>query len=123
VQWGIAPNKEIEAWGEHDFIAVKHDGEPSMERSISNVEHHSEDPADPEKTCRVLTIMLAEEYWNEVAPLRAPHAIAGLLFRWMHKKRARPVLHVFPGFRSCITVWAEVLLARTGKVIARQDQR
>ena len=43
-------------WGEHDFVSVEHDGQTFFAKS------HSEDAADPEKTCRVMTIMLAEEH-------------------------------------------------------------
>jgi major membrane immunogen (membrane-anchored lipoprotein) len=51
--------------GEHDFGAVMVDGK----RVFFKVDYYdrskewlSEDPADPEKTCRVMTILLAEEY-------------------------------------------------------------
>ena len=52
-------------WGEHDF------GSPEVEaeRVFFKIDYlapgtsmHSEDPADPEKTERVMTIMLASEY-------------------------------------------------------------
>ncbi len=51
--------------GEHDFVAVKHDGDTffgKIDFYDLKREAHSEDPVDPAKTCRVLTIMLAEEY-------------------------------------------------------------
>ena len=52
-------------YGEHDFGSVEVDGEKvffkfdyfDLTRAM-----HSEDPADPSKTERVLTIMLADEY-------------------------------------------------------------
>ena len=52
-------------WHEHDFGAVEIDGERGffklayydLTRAM-----HSEDPADPAKTERVMTIMLADEY-------------------------------------------------------------
>jgi hypothetical protein len=52
-------------WGEHDFVAVEHDGDTffgKIDYYDLKRESHSEDPADGQKTCRVLTIMLAEEY-------------------------------------------------------------
>jgi len=51
--------------GEHDFDAFEHDGRrvswkiDYYDKSLTN---GSEDPADPRKTARVLTIMLASEY-------------------------------------------------------------
>ena len=52
-------------WGEHDFVSVEHDGQTyfaKIDYYDRKLEAHSEDAADPEKTCRVMTIMLAEEH-------------------------------------------------------------
>jgi Protein of unknown function (DUF3768) len=52
-------------WGEHDFVNVEHDGQTffaKIDYYDRKLEAHSEDAADPEKTCRVMTIMLAEEH-------------------------------------------------------------
>jgi Protein of unknown function (DUF3768) len=52
-------------WGEHDFISVEHDGQTyfaKIDYYDLNLEAHSEDEADPDKTCRVMTVMLAEEH-------------------------------------------------------------
>ena len=65
VQAFDAFNKDNDPWGEHDFGAVEVDGERvffklsyyDLTRAM-----HSEDPADPTKTERVMTIMLASEY-------------------------------------------------------------
>ena len=56
---------ENDPWQEHDFGSVEFDGERiffkldyfDLTRAI-----HAEDPADPTKTERVMTIMLASEY-------------------------------------------------------------
>ena len=51
--------------GEHDFGAFAVDGEKcfwKIDCYDKSLEHGSEDPADPELTVRVLTVMLAEEY-------------------------------------------------------------
>jgi len=51
--------------GEHDFGAFDHAGKRifwQIECYDEALEYGSEDPADPTKTTRVLTIMLAEEY-------------------------------------------------------------
>lgn len=52
-------------YGEHDFGAVTVDGI----KAFWKIDYYdctlsilSDDPADPAKTCRVLTVMLAEEY-------------------------------------------------------------
>lgn len=51
--------------GEHDFGDLTLDGESvffKIDYYDRKKEYGSEDPADPEKTCRVMTILLAEEY-------------------------------------------------------------
>lgn len=51
--------------GEHDFGAFTIEGHKvfwKIDYKDREMEGGSEDPADPAKTCRVLTIMLAEEY-------------------------------------------------------------
>jgi hypothetical protein len=52
-------------WGEHDFGALDFEGARlfwKIDAYAPDMEHGSEDASDPEKTVRVLTIMLAEEY-------------------------------------------------------------
>jgi hypothetical protein len=52
-------------YGEHDFITVKIDNQnviAKIDYYDKSLEYASEDPSDPEKTTRVMTIMLAEEY-------------------------------------------------------------
>ena len=52
-------------YGEHDFGSVKINGERvffKFDYYDLNRAMHSEDPADPSKTERVLTIMLSSEY-------------------------------------------------------------
>lgn len=53
-------------YGEHDFGGITH---PEAGRIFWKIDYYdptltcgSEDPADPKRTCRVLTVMLAEEY-------------------------------------------------------------
>jgi hypothetical protein len=51
--------------GEHDFGAFDHAGKRifwKIDYYDQSLEFGSEDPADPAKTTRVLTIMFAEEY-------------------------------------------------------------
>jgi len=51
--------------GEHDFGALTHEGERifwKIDYYAPDMEHDSENPADPQQTVRVLTIMLAAEY-------------------------------------------------------------
>lgn len=52
-------------WGEHDFGAINIDGESvffKIDYYDLTQAMHSEDPTDPAKTERVMTIMLANEY-------------------------------------------------------------
>jgi hypothetical protein len=56
---------ENNSHGERDFGHFEHDGLKilwKIDYYDRSLEYESEDPADPEKTQRVLTIMLADEY-------------------------------------------------------------
>ena len=51
--------------GEHDFVSFEHDGETyfaKIDYYAPDMQGGSEDPSDPQKTARVLTIMRADEY-------------------------------------------------------------
>lgn len=51
--------------GEHDFGRFEVEGHVvywKIDYYDENVQYGSEDPADPERTTRVMTIMLAQEY-------------------------------------------------------------
>jgi hypothetical protein len=52
-------------YGEHDFVAFELDGQTyfaKVDYYNEDLSGGSEDPADPEKTKRVLTIMFASDY-------------------------------------------------------------
>jgi len=58
-------NVDNDPHGEHDFGSFTFAGRKfffKLDYYDSSMEFGSEDPADPSKTTRVLTIMLAEEY-------------------------------------------------------------
>jgi len=59
-------SKDNDPYGEHDFGVIPlADGMKAyfkIDYYDARMEHGSDDPADPEKTVRVLTLMLAEEY-------------------------------------------------------------
>lgn len=57
--------KDDDPYGEHDFGAVSHNGRKifwKIDYYGPDMMSGSADPSDPEKTVRVLTIMLAQEY-------------------------------------------------------------
>lgn len=65
VQSFAAFDEDNDPHGEHDFIAVEVDGEKvfaKIDYYDRSLEFGSPDPADPQLTTRVLTIMLAEDY-------------------------------------------------------------
>lgn len=60
--WG----QENDPWGEHDFGIIKLAETRKVYFKIdyydTRMEYGSDDPSDPKKTTRVLTLMLPEEY-------------------------------------------------------------
>jgi hypothetical protein len=52
-------------YGEHDFGVIHHNGVKvfwKIDYYDEHLKYGSENPSDPTQTCRVMTIMLAEEY-------------------------------------------------------------
>jgi hypothetical protein len=57
-------NADNDPYGEHDFGSFEHEGHRvfwKIDYYAPDMEHGSENPADPKQTVRVLTIMLADE--------------------------------------------------------------
>lgn len=57
--------EEDDPYGEHDFGALDYKGQKvfwKIEYYAPDMQHGSEDPADPAQTVRVMTVMLANEY-------------------------------------------------------------
>ena len=58
-------NNENDPYGEHDFGSIELEGEKyfwKIDTCDRECRYGSEDPSDPSKTMRVLTIMRADEY-------------------------------------------------------------
>jgi hypothetical protein len=58
-------NAANDPYGEHDFGSFEYDGQRinfKIDYYDENLEYGSEDPADPDKTTRVLTIGLANDF-------------------------------------------------------------
>ena len=57
--------EDNDPYGEHDFGSVNVEGDKfflKIDYYDPSLQRGSEDPADPEKTTRVMTVMLADEY-------------------------------------------------------------
>jgi hypothetical protein len=58
-------DRENDPHGEHDFVNFEHEGQryfAKIDYYAPDMQGGSEDPSEPSKTTRVLTIMRADEY-------------------------------------------------------------
>lgn len=69
IAWEVMRFKDFndanDPWGEHDFGSFTYEGHKifwKIDYYDKNEANGSPDPADPNVTCRVLTVMLAEEW-------------------------------------------------------------
>lgn len=65
VRWFDAFTPDNDPYGEHDFGSLVHAGQTifwKFDYYDLDLQMHSPDPSNPDVTCRVLTIMLGEEY-------------------------------------------------------------
>src|SRR5260370_29269411 len=65
IAWCAEFSPENDPYGEHDFGSVEVDGHKvlwKIDAYNADMTGGSEDPTDPSKTTRVITIMLASEY-------------------------------------------------------------
>ena len=72
-------------YGEHDFGALEHQGQRifwKIDYYAPGLEGHSEDPADPSKTVRVLTVMLAKSISHRLGRVAL---VATLLYKLLTK--------------------------------------
>ena len=61
----VSFDPDNDPYGEHDFVSVEHNNEryfAKIDYYAPDLAHGSEEPADPAKTVRVLTLMRADEY-------------------------------------------------------------
>jgi hypothetical protein len=85
-------NGDNDPHGEHDFGSFKLEGVTyffKLDYYSPDMEAGSEDPADPEKTTRVLTIMRADEYRSSTNRKEASDGHSATCISRVHGREAR----------------------------------
>jgi hypothetical protein len=80
--------EDNDPYGEHDFSSFVIDGRKlffKLDYYDKDMRFGSEDPSDPSKTARVLTLMLAEEYWAMLDNRKRMYALQS----WTVEKKAK----------------------------------